>query len=45
MTSVADNIATVKTGELTSDLVGRLIKSKGTQVKDILDDTKFQKRS
>jgi len=43
MTSVADNIATVKTGELTSDLVGRLIKSKGTQVKDILDDTKFQK--
>jgi hypothetical protein len=43
MRSVADDLAGVKTGELTSDLVGRLVQSKGQKITDILDDTKFQK--
>ena len=43
VTSVADNLAGVKTGELTSDLVERLIESKGTAVTDVVKDDKYQK--
>ena len=43
LTSVADNLAGVKTGELTSDLVERLIESKGTAVTDVVKDDKYQK--
>jgi len=43
VSSVADNLAGVKTGELTSDLVGRLVQSKGQKIETVLDDTKFQK--
>jgi hypothetical protein len=42
VTSVADNLAGVKTGELTSDLVERLIESKGTAVTDVVSDDKYQ---
>ena len=42
VTSVADNLAGVKTGELTSDLVERLIESKGTAVTDVVKDDKYQ---
>ncbi len=43
LTSVADNLAGVKTGELTSDLVERLIESKGTNVTAVVKDDKYQK--
>tara|TARA_R100001463_G_scaffold1736_1_gene7506 strand:+ start:247 stop:1587 length:1341 start_codon:yes stop_codon:yes gene_type:complete len=43
LTSVADNLAAVKTAELTSDLVQRLVESKGTDVSGTVKDDKYQK--
>ena len=43
VSSVSDDLATVKSGELTSDLVTRLIQSKGQPVKDMIKDDKYQK--
>ena len=43
LTSVADNLAAVKTAELTSDLVQRLVESKGTDVAGTVQDDKYQK--
>ena len=43
LTSVADNLAAVKTAELTSDVVARLVQSKGTEIEDIVKDDKYQK--
>jgi hypothetical protein len=42
LTSVADDLAGVKTGELTSDLVARQVGSKGTAVTDVVKDDKYQ---
>jgi len=45
MTSVADNIASIvaEGKTLTSDTVGRLVGAKGTDIKDIVKDDKYQK--
>ena len=43
LSSVADNLAAVKTAELTSDLVQRLVESKGTDVAGTIQDDKYQK--
>ncbi len=43
LSSVAENLAAVKTAELTSDLVQRLVESKGTDVAGTIQDDKFQK--
>ena len=43
MRSVADDLALMADKPITSDIVARSVQSKGTKVKDVLDDTKFQK--
>ena len=43
MTSVADNLAALADKPITSDIVARLVTSKGTDIKDIVKDDKYQK--
>ena len=43
MTSVADNLAALADKPITSDIVGRLVTSKGTEIEDIVKDDKYQK--
>ena len=43
VSSVADNLAALADKPLTSDIVSRLIESKGQDVKDVIKDDKFQK--
>ena len=43
VTSVADNIAALSDKPLTSDIVGRLVESKGQEIEGIIKDDKFQK--
>ena len=43
MTSVADNLAALADTPITSDTVARLVTSKGTDIKDIVKDDKYQK--
>ena len=43
VTSVADNLAALADKPLTSDIVSRLVESKGQDVKDVIKDDKYQK--
>ena len=43
MTSVADNLAALADKPITSDIVARLVTSKGTEIEDIVKDDKYQK--
>ena len=43
LTSVADNLAALADKPITSDIVARLITSKGTEIEDIVKDDKYQK--
>ena len=43
LTSVADNLAALADKPLTSDIVARLVQSKGTEIEDIVKDDKYQK--
>ena len=43
LTSVADNLAALADKPITSDIVARLVQSKGTKIEDIVKDDKFQK--
>jgi len=43
LTSVADNLAALADKPITSDIVSRLVQSKGTDVAGIIKDDKFQK--
>ena len=43
LTSVADNLAALADKPITSDIVARLVASKGTEIEDIVKDDKYQK--
>ena len=43
VSSVADNLAALADKPITSDIVARLVTSKGTEIEDIVKDDKYQK--